>query len=545
MGTARTVHGNVTYRRRMPPSRALPVAVSVALALAVTTLPATLPAAWPAALASVPGAPISSIVEGSASGSNRVDSTADPRLQGFYDQGITWRSCPGRGPAVQCASVTVPLDYQRPAGRSIDLALLKVPARGPSPASLVVNPGGPGASGLDFAEYLGAVIDADVRAAYDIIGFDPRGVGESAPVECMTGRQTTRWYRTDSTPDTAQERARLMSRAAQISQGCVSSDRELARFVGTDNTVRDMDIIRSALGADDLNWLGFSYGTLLGALYAQEFPDRVGRMVLDGGVDPSLDAVEVSKDQSAGFQRAMQRFAADCARKSDCVARTGQGVLDRINGLLRELDDSSLRTDGSRRLVQSEALTALFFSMYSTDLWPTLRTGLRQAVAGDGTTLQLLAQLANNQVGPNRYSSNIASAFYAIGCWDYPAPPDAAGLRAAAAEWSRGVAVPEMGSAMSWGNAPCSQWFDHASRPPAEVSSGTTAPILVIGTTFDPATPYVWSQSLARQLPTSTLLTYRGDGHTAYGDTNLCIDDIVDTYLLTAEVPGPATACSA
>jgi pimeloyl-ACP methyl ester carboxylesterase len=522
----------VTYRRRMRSVRVVVVAVALASAGSLAS-------------AHVQAAPVSMVVEGATGSANRFEPVSDPRLQVFYDQGISWRTCPGKGAAVQCASVTVPLDYERPTGRTIDLALLKVPARGPSPASLVVNPGGPGAEGLDFAEYLGAVIDSDVRAAYDIIGFDPRGVGLSAPVECMTGKQTTRWNRTDSTPDTARERATLMSRAAQISQGCLRSDRELARFVGTENTVRDMDIIRSALGAPELNWLGFSYGTLLGALYAQEFPDRVGRMVLDGAVDPSLDAMQVSQDQSAGFQRAMQRFAADCARKSDCVARTQQGVLERINALLRELDAAPLRTDGSRRLVQSEALTALFFSTYSTDLWPTLRTGLRQAVAGDGTTLQLLAQLANQQVGPNRYSGNMASAFYAIGCWDYPAPPDEAGLQRAAAEWSRGVAVPEMGSAMSWGNAPCSQWFEQSSRPPAEVSSETTAPILVIGTRFDPATPYAWSQALARQLATSTLLTYRGDGHTAYGDTTLCIDDIVDRYLLTGVVPEPGTTCSA
>jgi pimeloyl-ACP methyl ester carboxylesterase len=196
-----------------------------------------------------------------------------------------------------------------------------------------------------------------------------------------------------------------------------------------------------------------------------------------------------------------------------------------------------MRTDGSRRLVQAEALTALFFSMYSTDLWPTLRTGLRQATQGDGTTLQLLAQLANDQIGPDRYGSNIASAFYAIGCWDYPAPPAAPGLQAAAREWSRGVAVPEMAKAMSWGNAPCTSWFAHSPTAPTAVGSDTSAPILIIGTTYDPATPYAWSQALNRQLPTSRLLTYRGDGHTAYGDTNVCVDDITDRYLLTAETP--------
>ena len=465
-------------------------------------------------------------------------------LQAFYSQQVTWGSCEGRGPAVQCAEVTVPLDYSRPSGRTIELALLRVPATGPSPQNLVVNPGGPGAGGLDFAEYLGSVIDSDVRRAFDIVGFDPRGVGDSAPIRCLTGKQTTRWFRTDSTPDTPRERTTLLTRAADISRGCLEFDPELARFVGTDNTVRDMDVIRAALGAQHLNWLGFSYGTGLGALYAQEFPERVGRMVLDGGVDPQLDAMQISKDQSAGFQLAMQRFATDCAKRSDCVAPTQRGVLNTINSLVAQLERSPMRTDGSRRLVQSEALTALFFSMYSTDLWPTLRTGIRQANRGDGTTLQLLAQLANDQTGPNRYGSNIASAFYAIGCWDYPATPGQAGLMSAARTWSSGVPIPEMGRAMAWGNAPCSSWLGHSDVPPAAVASSTEAPILIIGTTFDPATPYRWSQALNRQLPTSVLLTYRGDGHTAYGGSNLCVDDITDRYLLTGALPADGTACS-
>ena len=467
-----------------------------------------------------------------------------PELRAFYSQQITWGPCPGRGAKVQCAAVTVPLDYSQPSGRTIELALLRTPASRQSTGSIVVNPGGPGAGGLDYAQYLASVMDPQVLADFDIVGFDPRGVGQSAPIVCMTGKQTTRWYRTDTTPDSAAERSTLLDRAAQISRGCLRRDPQLARSIGSDSTVRDLDIIRSVLGDERLNWLGFSYGTGLGALYAQEFPDRVGRMVLDGGVDPSLDAMQISADQSRGFQVAIGRFAADCAQKAGCVAKSQTGVLSFINSLLRTLDSSSLPTDGRRDLVQAEALTALFFAMYSTDLWPSLRTGLRQAKNGDGTTLQLLAQLANDQVGPDRYGSNIASAFYAIGCWDYPPTPGEAGLRSAAAQWSRSALVPEMGRAMSWENAPCSTWFGHSPNPPAPVSSTTDAPILVIGTVFDPATPYVWSQALSEQLPTSRLLTHRGDGHTAYADDNPCIDDITDRYLLTGALPAEGTTCS-
>ncbi len=506
-----------------------------ALTAALLTWPGTAPSANAFQPASQPNA-------------QPANEPTDPALADFYAQRVNWERCEGRRSSVECATVRVPLDYDDATGQvngqAIELALLRVPATGTARGSLVVNPGGPGAGGVDFAEYLGTVVDPDIRGAFDIVGFDPRGVAASSPVTCLTGRQTTRWYRTDPTPDTRKERRTLWQRAGRISEGCLASNAQLARFVGTGNTVRDMDIIRSALGETELNWFGFSYGTTLGALYAQRFPERVGRMVLDGGVDPRLDAMEVSAGQSQGFQRAIERFAADCARRSRCVADTSAGVIREINAILRKLDRRSLPTDGSRRLVQGEAITALFFSMYSPSLWQTLRVGLIEAARGDGTTLQILAQLANDQTGPNQYGTNIASAFYAIGCWDYPATPGIPGLRAAATEFARDAAVPELGRAMSWGNAPCSQWFAHSPNPPAAVSSTTEAPILIIGTTFDPATPYEWSEALAEQLPTSRLLTYRGDGHTAYGDNNLCIDDITDRYLLTGEMPQPGTTCT-
>ncbi|MCH9679610.1 MAG: alpha/beta hydrolase, partial [Actinomycetia bacterium] len=297
---------------------------------------------------------------------------ANADLARFYGQTVTWGPCDDVAGGSECGTVAVPMDYRNPSGRTLDLAVLRILASGNARGSLLVNPGGPGAGGVDFAEYLSTVIDSDVRAVYDIVGFDPRGVGQSAPVTCLTDKQILRWNRTDITPDTARERRTLFSRADRISQGCLDRDPALARSVGTANTVRDMDILRGVLGDDELNWFGFSYGTELGALYAQRFPDRVGRMVLDGAVDPSLNAMEVSEDQSAGFQRALARFASDCAQRSNCIATTQAGVLSAINRLLVQLDQSPLSSDGSRRLVQAEALTAVFFSMYSTDLWPTL-----------------------------------------------------------------------------------------------------------------------------------------------------------------------------
>jgi pimeloyl-ACP methyl ester carboxylesterase len=462
-------------------------------------------------------------------------------LSGFTGQRITWRGCGD----LECGRLTVPLDYSRPSGTTITLALSRALHTGStSKGSLVVNPGGPGASGTSFAGYVASGVTPAVSAEFDIIGFDPRGVDASAPVKCLTGPQTTRWLLTDATPDTPAEIATLVSRSKGVSDGCLKYSPTLARHLGSENTVRDMDILRSALGDDQLNFLGYSYGTYFGAKYAAAFPDRVGRFVLDGAVDPQLDGMQVSRGQSTGFQRAISRFAADCPRHNGCtVGESRAAVLHFINHLLAGLDQHPMRAAGHGPLHQSQALSALFLSMYSPDSWSNLRAALAAAKRGDGSGLLELANISADRTGTNKYASNQNSSFYAISCWDFPATPASPGLAAAAASWSKGVAVPEMARAMSWGNAPCSYWFDHSTTAPAPASSTTRTPLVVVGTTFDPATPYAWSQALASQLPTSTLLTYVGDGHTAFGNSSPCVQRAVDTYLLTGTVPADGLRC--
>ena len=253
--------------------------------------------------------------------------------------------------------------------------------------------------------------------------------------------------------------------------------------------------------------------------------------------------MEISRGQSQGFQIALRRFARDCTTHRGCVARTEQGVLRTINALLARADRSPIGS-GRDTVNEAQAQAAIFLSMYSPDFWPILRSGLADAVRGDATTLRTLADIAWDRTGPNRYGSNGTSAFLAIGCWDTPATPGPAGLRAAATTWARGAAVPAMARAMSWGNAPCSRWFAHSPEPPAPARTTTTAPMLVIGTTYDPATPYDWAVSLARQLPTSRLLTLIGDGHTAYGNDIDCVDDAIRDYLLTGALPAVGTNCT-
>lgn len=478
----------------------------------------------------------------SLSGAGASASEAPDPLSPFTSQALEWERCGSQ----QCSWLTVPLDYSDLAGMTIRLRISRVRASGPAESrlgSLVTNPGGPGAPGIEFANYLADVLDPALTSAYDIVGFDTRGVGASAPIACLTGRETTRWYRTDLSPDTARERALVMSRARMISDGCLERSPNIARHVGSTDTVRDMDILRAALGDDRLSFLGFSYGTYLGTRYAELFPDRVGRFVLDGGVDPSLDVMEISRDQSAGFQHAVTRFAADCAPRPTCPWKGGRAAaLEGINALLASLESRPLPT-GELPLVEAEALTSIFYAMYSPQLWPQLRSALGEAKRGNGRGLAAMAGQATDRIGPNRYATNMASAFPAIACWDAPPAPGATGLAAAARAWSADAEVPAMAQAMAWGNAPCSVWFGHSGEAPAPAQSSTTAPILLIGTVHDPATPYEWSVALHRQLSTSTLLTYRGDGHTVYGGLSRCIDYAVDAYLLQAVLPAPGTTC--
>ena len=464
-------------------------------------------------------------------------------LARYYRQTLQWSPCQK---SMECAWLTVPLDYAEADGATIRLRVSKVPATGSQRAgSIVVNPGGPGASGLDFGSYLTASMTPALRASYDVVGFDPRGVGKSAPITCMTGVQTTAWLAIDGSPDTIREEGLLMRAASRIPRGCLLRSPKIARHVGTANTVRDVDILREALGDAKLNWFGFSYGTYIGTLYAEEFPNRVGRMVLDGPMDPSLDIMQISQDQSRGFQTAMTRFAQDCIEHENCPWRgSAKAVITGINRLLVRLDRRPMHSDQGPPLLQSQALSAMFYSMYSPDLWPLLRYALKGTSIGDPAAMTSLFEFANDKTGPTTYGSNMASAFPAISCWDAPPPPGEDGLRAAAAEWSRSAPVPDMARAMAWGNAPCSFWFGHAERAPAPAQSTTTAPILIVGTTYDPATPYPWAQALSSQLGTSALLTYVGDGHTAYGRDSSCIDDTVNAYLLDGTLPAEGATCS-
>jgi pimeloyl-ACP methyl ester carboxylesterase len=448
---------------------------------------------------------------------------------------LDWQPC---GVEQFCAWVDVPIDYQAPDSGTIALRVIRIPARSPEPSgAIVVNPGGPGAPAVEFTRSFAQTIPDDIRRAFDIVGFDTRGTGDSSPLRCVTNTFLGRYLRLDSTPTTTRQQQTWLKASARWSAGCRRDQPLLAAHMSTTNIVRDLESIREALGQPQLNFIGFSYGTQMGARYAQAFPDRVGRFILDGAVDPRLDAMEISRGQAAGFQLAIRRFADRCVRTPSCTLGRSRGaVITAINTLLANVERAPIPTTRGRTLVEAEALTGIVTAMYAPSSWPSLWQALAQAIRGNGSALQRLADAGNGQYGPNDFSGNFLGPFLATTCLDLPRPPKRGGLASAAKAWSKGASVPRVSALLAWSNAPCTEWFQVGDRP-KPVSSTTRAPILIIGTTFDPATPYQWSRDLHKQLTTSTLLTLVGDGHTAFGSGSACIDAAATAYLLTGNPP--------
>ncbi len=468
---------------------------------------------------------------------------ASGSLDSYQNQRLNWVSCN----VGECSALKVPLDYSDLALGDITIALSRTKHTSTNfQGSLVVNPGGPGSPGLDFAKYVAKEVSPAIAKEFDIIGFDPRGTGKSSPVNCMTAKQTASWLAMDSTPDSTSEVTAVMKAAQNISKGCLRYTPRIAPFVGTPSATQDLELLRSALGDEKLNWLGFSYGTSLGTSYIEKFPTHVGRFVLDGAVDPSLNSMQLSLGQAKGFQQAFQNYAQHCIDEMPCgIGNSRSEITAKVNRLLAQLDVHPMATKHGVRLTQSLGLGGIFTALYTTDLWDLLSDALDQAFHSDGTGLLELSWMGADQTGPSTFGSNMQSAYYAIDCWDLPASPGAAGLATAAKQWSRGAAIPEMSASMSWSNAPCSSWFAHNPVLPAPANSTTTAPILIVGTRFDPATPYVWAQALSQQLTSSTLLTYEGNGHTAFGSGSPCIDSAVNEYLLRGTLPTPGKRCAA
>lgn len=463
-------------------------------------------------------------------------------LEEYYSQEVEWEDC---GEAALCADVTVPIDHSDPAVGDTTLRMRRIPAEGQGTGKvLFVNPGGPGGSAQDYAEQFAASTSAAVRRAYDVVGVDPRGVGQSSPLECLPAEEFDDVVGLDPDPETDAEARALFDAAVDLGEACLANSGDLARFVSTADAARDHDIVRAVLGQDELHWFGASYGTVLGATYADLFPQNVGTMILDGAVDPTLSDVEASLGQATGFQRAVESYAASCAKDRRCdLGDSRQEVLDTIAGLMESLEDDPIALRDGREFTQGWAFYGLILPLYAEGNWPALTQGLELWQDGDPSFMVYLADLYFDRED-GEYTTNGGQAIYAVNCLD----SDERGTLTP--EIVRDELVPrfekvspQFGEVLAWGTVSCSSWPIESVTPQQPTEAKGAVPILVLGTTLDPATPYEWSQALAKQLESGVLVTREGDGHTAYNAGNACIEKLVDAFLVDGEVPEDGTVC--
>jgi pimeloyl-ACP methyl ester carboxylesterase len=462
-------------------------------------------------------------------------------LEDFYAQRIDWQPCASNDDQ-DCATLRVPVDYRDPAGETIELALLRVPASGARVGSMVVNPGGPGAPGTSYAAGERIYWRKPLMQAFDLVGFDPRGTGRSAPVDCLSDEETDDYVAIDPTPDTPDEVADYRREVLAIGAGCVARSGPVLGHVTTIEAARDMDVLRAALGEETLTYFGASYGTKLGATYAELFPERVGRFVLDGAMDVSLGSRELSLEQAAGFEAALRAYVQNCLDSTDnCFL--GDSVdegMTRISDLLESVDEQPLPA-GDRQLEAGNAFYGVIAPLYNRDYWFLLSTALASAMEGKGSALLELSDLYASRNPDGGYADNSLEANYAINCLDDPSAIGFAKVPSEFADFEE--ASPTFGRVFAWSRTGCRGIEVESSEEPLDIRGEGAAPILVLGTSRDPATPMKWAEALAEQLDSGVLVRRDGDGHTAYNSDNACIDAAVEDYLIEGTVPDDGTSC--
>ena len=449
-----------------------------------------------------------------------------------------WTNC---GTKFQCATVRVPRDYHDPTVGTLDVAVIKLPAteQGERIGSLIINPGGPGASGIELVRESYSAFPTALRKRFDLVGFDPRGVNTSSPVRCIDDLDGLAAL--DPSPDNQKELDSLVAQAKEYADACAKRNATILPYLSTDAVVDDLDQIRQAVGDDKITYLGFSYGTLIGSMYADRYPDRIRAMVLDGALDPSLSEVELRTGQAKAFEAELGRFLDRCARRTSCKFHEGGRTVKAFDALMAAIDKKALPTPRAydrRSVGPGLAFSAVLGSMYNKSSWASLEAGLALAKRGDGSLLILLADPFRGRK-PNGTYSNQSDAYFSNTCLDFPVSTDIATYTKLSDTFRK---VAPRFRAAAFNDLPCAFWSVPAQRTPAPASGKGAPPIVVVGSTGDPATPYAWAKSLTKQLELAVLLTRKGEGHTAFLVSN-CIRTSVDAYLLELKVPKAGIVC--
>jgi pimeloyl-ACP methyl ester carboxylesterase len=454
---------------------------------------------------------------------------------------LDWQACEE---GFECAVLPAPLDRDDPAAGTVDLAVTRRPA--PDAAarlgSLVVNPGGPGSSAVDFLQLAWQQVPKPVRDRFDLVAFDPRGVGRSAPVRCVSTEEMDALVALDPDPDEPGELQALEDGGRRMADGCARQSGDVLPHVSTEQAARDLDLLRASLGDDGLTYLGYSYGTSIGAEFLRLFPDRARALVLDGALDPALTWDGLLEGQAAGFDIALGAFLDDCERTRCAFRRAVDGdIYAAFDALADRVDGSPLPGDGERTVGPGEFSLGVGAGLYSrANGWPALAEGLARAQRGDGAVVLALSDSYLDR-GDDGYA-NTSEANLAVNCIDRPWPRDTDAYLALAERVRAGS--PRFGPAIALSGLGCASWPVDAVREPGPVRAEGSPPIVVIGTTRDPATPYAWSQALAGQLAAGVLVTVDGDGHTAYrSGAPDCLRGPVDAYLLDGTPPPDGLTC--
>ncbi|CAN5206546.1 alpha/beta hydrolase [soil metagenome] len=444
----------------------------------------------------------------------------------FVPEPAVFHDCGG---GEECTTVEVPLDYADPGGERIGVAVRRVPAGDPDQriGSLLVNPGGPGASGTEFVAG-GLLFDASITRRFDVVGFDPRGVGDSSPITCGDGLVEA-FQALDSDPDDEAEQAALDDAAEAIAEDCRAESGALLAHVGTIDVVRDMESIRQALGEETISYMGFSYGTLLGEIYAEMFPAGARAIGLDGVVDPAHDFREFLRTQTEGFERTMADVFAGCDADPRCPSQGGAAAYDEIAA---RVEADPLPAGDGAVVGPGDLATAGLGVTYAPHLWPLFYSALADGLAGNGTALRDLAEDYRDFGGFTSYA--------AVECVDSEHPVGGADFQEFARELE--AISPRFGASIANELLPCAYWPVEPVGDPAEITAPGAPPILVIGNTGDAATPFEQAERVAASLSTGRLLTYEGEGHTSYG-LNACVDDAVTAFLVDLALPEVGTVC--
>ncbi|MFD5223836.1 alpha/beta hydrolase [Streptomyces tendae] len=490
-------------------------------------------------------------------------------LTGLRNQSLAWKDCPAPAPVQgggeapgalpdgtrwQCATLRTPLDWKNPSGESMDLALIRARAAGDPDqriGSLLFNFGGPGGSGVATLPGLAADYEK-LRTRYDLVSFDPRGVGNSGGVRCLDAGLPGE-EEIDNTPDDGGDETNALVRFnRETAAACEKNSGDVLPYVGTTQAAQDMELMRQVLGDEKLHYFGISYGTELGGVYAHLFPEHVGRAVLDGVVDPTHDLMEEALAQAGGFQLAFEHFAAWCARQGCTLGEDAEDIVDLVVGLEAALDDTPLATPDDGELDGDGLVDAISGALYRQDYWPALRVALEAAADDNGEVLHDLAEAlgqhgrgGGTDDGTATEESNEDDAFRAITCDDSSNRYTVADVESRLPDFLE--ASPLFGPGLAWSALSCDGWpVPGAARHP-EVGAPGAAPVLLVGNTGDPATPYEGAARMAQRLgeKVGVELTYEGEGHGAYDSGNACVQDTVNAYLLNGTLPKPGTVCEA